>query len=322
MTDDSLSQIKTDAARLERFTDSLQGTQEASKALDEMLKANQVAASQDKLQSEVEDNSAMRIQVKTLKAAANKKNEKVEKAKQAQESVLIRKEDADALADGFSQRQGNRDYRIDSQLLSQLAQNIGIGIHENLNPDEMISLIRRHMTVDGQTPDVAILDKTFEFLIEVMRVQLATAEGPAKDRLGNIYHKIEAAKFKHFEAHAVEIQVAQKIIGAVNAVVETTGQTVKETLGHYREVVHNPPDLQAMRKFYESKGYKAMVLELKGLNSYLGGNFKRSNLESPELAQLANAARKMQALLGVFRQSKVHIPTMESFLELNGVLAA
>src|SRR4029077_1482810 len=104
--------------------------------------------------------------------------------------------------------------------------------------------------------------------------------------------------------------------------VEKTGQTVKDTLDHYRDVVHNPPDLQTLRKFYEVKGYKAMVLELKGLNTYLGGNFKRSNLESPELGQLASAARKMQALLGVFRQSKTHIPTMESYLSLNGVVAA
>jgi hypothetical protein len=320
MAEDSLSQLsKTNLTRLDTFASSLQETQEAGRSIEEMLKANQIAASQDKLQSEAEDNSAMGIQIRTQKLE-KKKEVKTEKAKQVQESILVRKEDADGLADGFSQRQGNREYRIDPRLLSQLAENLGIGIHENSNPDEMIAFIRRHMTIDGQSPDVAIVDKALEFLLEVAHHQLATAMGPAKERLTNIYKRLETAKFKHFENNAAAIQVAQKIIGAVDAVVEKTGQTVKETLDRYREVVHNPPDLQALRKFYESKGYKAMILELKGLNTYLGGNFKRTNLESPELSQLANAARKMQALLGVFRQSKAHIPTMESYLSLNGVI--
>ena len=107
---------------------------------------------------------------------------------------------------------------------------------------------------------------------------------------------------------------------ALDAVIEKTGESVKEALDHYRDVVHNPPDVQTLRRFYEGKGFKAMVLEFKGLSSFLGGNFKRTNLDNPELMQLAVAARKMQALLGVFRQSKAHVPTVESFLELNGIL--
>ncbi len=80
--------------------------------------------------------------------------------------MLIRKEDADGLADGFSQRHGNREYRLNPHLLSQLAEDVGIGIHEYSNIDEMISFIRLRMTIDNQKPDVAIIDKAFEFLIE------------------------------------------------------------------------------------------------------------------------------------------------------------
>jgi hypothetical protein len=322
MADSSMSQASSLAARQAAFNASIKETQEVGEALSTTLIANQLDASQDKLQVEAQENSAAGILIRTKKL--EKRQEfKTEKAKQAQHSVLVRKEEADGLAGQFSQERGNREYHLDPLLLSQLAgEELGAGINENSEPMEIISLIRRRMTVDGQDPDVAVVDKTFEFLLQVTSRQLNQATGVDKERLEKILKKVETAKNQHFESNSIEIQVAQKIIGAVDAVVLKTGQSVKETLDRYREVVHNPPDIQALRKFYEIKGYKSMILELKGLNSYLGGNFKRTNLDNPELAQLAGAARKMQALLGVYRQSKIHIPTMESYLHLNGVLAA
>lgn len=323
MADDaSLSQLgKSNMARLDTFKTSLQETQDAGRSIEDANKVAQVVASLDKLQDEALDNSAMGIQIRTQKLE-KKKEVRTEKAKQVEESVLVRKEDADGLADGFSKRQGNREYRLDSRLLSQLAQDVGIGINEESNLDQMIAFIRGRMTVDGKSPDVAILDKAFEFLIEAVRAQIAAESDQfAKERLNKILKNIEAAKLKHFKAHADKIQVAEKIIGAVDAVVEATNQTLAETLERYRDIVHNPPDLQTLRKFYEGKGYKAMMLELKGLNTYLGGNLKRTNLEGPELAQLRGSVIKMQSLLGIFRQAKAHTTTIESYLDLNNVFS-
>ena len=322
MSEESMSQMsKATASRLDTFTNSLEATKEAGKSVDDVLKAGQVAENTKNLLSEAEDNSAMGIQIRTKKLDI-KKDAKTEKAKQAQESVLVRKEDADGMADGFSQRHGNREYRIDPRLLSQLAEDVGIGINEHSKLEEMISFVRKRMTVDRESPDVAIVDKAFEFLIEMTRLQADKATGVAKERLENIQKNLEAAKFKHFttETNAADIQVAQKIIGAVDAVVETTGQPVKATLDHYRDVVHNPPDIQTLRKYYETKGYREMILELSGLNTFLGGNLKRKNLESPELGQLVSAARKMQGILGVFEQIKLRLTTLRSFLGLSGVM--
>lgn len=314
---------KANAAEQASFTQSIQETQQTHSEHEAMLTANKMDASQDKLLAEAEDNSAMGIMIKTEKLVKKQATKKAEKVKHAQKSVLVRK-DADGLAGDFSQRRGNREYHLDPLLLSVLAaEELGEGITPDSTPDEVIALIRRRMTNKGELPDVAIIDKTFEFLLEVTGIQLKTVNEKDKPRLTAIHEKLEAAKNKHFEAHAVEIQVAQKIIGAVDAVVETTGKTVNATLEHYRDIVHNPPNLQTLWKSYEDKGgYRAMALEFKGLSSYLGANFKRGNIENPELFQLASAARKMQALLGVFRQSKVHVPTMESYLQLNGILIA
>jgi hypothetical protein len=323
MSPESLSQTsRMNAARQASFSESLKETLEVSQTAATEITESKQDASQDTLRSEAEGNfTAAGIAKRSTKLEPRKEVKKSEK-KDVKESVLVRKEDADSLADGFSQRQGNHEYRLDSRVLSQIvAEELGAGIHENSDPDTIIGLIRTRLMVDGQAPDVAFIDKAFEFLLEVSSIQLTKVTGADKERLKKIINKLEMAKNKHFDSNAIEIQVAQKIIGAVDAVATKTGQSVKETLDRYRDVVHNPPDLQTLRKFYEAKGYKAMVLELKGLNSYLGGNLKRANLENPELAQLAGAARKMQALLGVFRQSKSHVPTMESYLELNGILA-
>ncbi len=63
-----------------------------------------------------------------------------------------------------------------------------------------------------------------------------------------------------------------------------------------------------------------MVRELQGLSAYLGGNFKRANLENPEIHQLASAARKMQALLGVFRKAKSNGKIALKLLTLKGIV--
>ena len=276
---------KANAAEQAAFTQSIQETQQAHSELDAMLNANKMDASQDKLLAEAEDNSAMGIMIKTQKLVKKQATKKTEKVKHAQKSVLVRKDDADGLAGDFSQRRGNREYHLDPLVLSRLAaEELGEGITPDSTPDEVIALIRRRMTTKGEQPDVSIVDKTFEFLLEVTVIQLKTVNEKDKPRLSAIHEKLEAAKNKHFEAHAAAIQVAQKIIGAVDAVVETTGQSVKETLDHYRDIVHNPPNVQTLWKFYEVKGgFKAMALEFKGLSSYLGANFKRGNIENPEL---------------------------------------
>lgn len=323
MSDDAnWSQMsKASVARHLNFANSIEATQSASQFIEETAKATQADVTLEKLLDETLDNSAMGIQIRTKKLE-KKKELKTEKAKQAQESVLVRKEDADSLADGFSQRQGNREYHLDRRLLSELVESLGVGINEESSLDELIGYIRHRLMIDGRPPDPAIIDKAFEFLVEVLRLQMTKASDErVKERLFKILKNMESAKLKHFSAHADKIQVAEKIIGAVDAVIETTKQGLEETLDRYRDIVHNPPDLQELRKHYQVIGYRLMMLEMKGLNSYLGGNLKRADLEGPELAQLRKTVLKMQSLIWIFRQTKAHIPTMESYLNLNHVLS-
>lgn len=299
------------------FKQSLIESREAASDLKMMLEANQVEGSQEDLQKELEKLAEYTIKTK---APQRRAKVKIEKSKEVSESRLIRKEDADEMADQFSGRDDNKAYNLDAKRLGLLAfEELGISINETSDPNDIVEIVRDRMSGKGEVIDPALLDKGLEFLLFVTAAQMKNAVPHVKERLERIHNRIETAKINHYKENAQAIEVAGKIIGAVSAVVESTGMTTKEVLANYREIVHNPPELQQLRKHFESKGYRAMKLELKGLSGYLGQNFKRGNIENAELSQLAKAARKMQALDGVFKLAKeqsVHF--LLAYLKNNG----
>lgn len=313
---DIQKELKTNIHEMEVFDTYLEDVTEAGQEVDTELEQNALDATEEDLLDETLDNSALAIQNKTLKVI-EKRDAKAEKAKEVKESVLVRKEDADTLADDFTQK--NKEFRIDKDLLSELAQDIGVAIREDSSPDAIIAFVIQKLESKSANTDPLFINKSLEFLIEATKAQISkTPKGIAKDRLQKILNNLTQAKEKYYAENASKIDTAEKIIGAVHSVVDETGEKVDLALNHYRDIVHNPPELQAMRKLYEEKGYDFMLKELKGLNRYLGANFKRENLENAELGQLASAVRKMQALLGVYRQSKVAIGTIENYLSNQG----
>lgn len=302
------------------------GTQRAAQALAATKAAGEeVSAVIGGQQTETDDrlesqNITIAIRQKKLLRPTDARS--IERTKRVQGSIFIRKGEADELADQFSGRQGNKEYHLDPRLLSHLAEEeLGVGIDEETSPDKIIEIIQNRMTVQDRVPDVSIVDKAFEFLIEVAEQKLKNAATEDKPRISKMLEHLTTGKNKHLERHKIDIEVAQKIIGAVDAVSRETGMDLSEVLGLYRNRIHNPPDLQTLRKYYEEKGYKFMKLELKGFSSFVGKDFKRKDLENAELNQLAQSVRQMQALLGVVRQAKNRCPIMEHYLEVNGILS-
>jgi hypothetical protein len=347
MGPESLSQMsKITAAEVAESQEAIKETLEASQTLELLQEeAVQDEMSPAALRDEMEGNfTAAGIAKRTTKLEPRSEVKKSEKAKQVEESVLVRK-DADDLADQFSRRQGNREYHLDPKVLSQLAvEELGAGITERSTLDEVIQLIRRRMSVGGQPPDVAIVDKAFEFLLEATRMLLGkTSNEKEQKRLSGIINILENAKNKHFKEqnHAItdhkgnevvvnDITTAHHIIGAVDEVAKATGKTVKETLDYCRNVVHNPSPEEQMRLMLHTpdgktyKLYKDLVAELKALNAYVGGDLRKpsQHMEHPEMHQLITAAKMAQTALSPFRLTKAKIPTAESYLKLNHVLTA
>lgn len=300
------------------FAELIEGLQEAYAEFKDSLRAAQDDANQDSLKNSLPDDdvTALGISIKTKKL--ERRSEMKERAQRVEESVLVRKEAADDLADQFSKRDDNREYHLPVEQFSRLAQELGVGLNENLSAEQMIAFLRTQMKAAATQADPAFVDKAFQFLIEVARQQAQQASGIVRERFLKIEQKLMEAQEKHFSAYRVEIQVTKKIIGAVDAVVNATGQAIQATLEHYRDIVHNPPDTVALYRHYQPQGYRAMVKEFQGLSRYLGENLKRV-LENPELGRLNTAAKKMQAILGVFKDAKVRSRVVYAYLKSQGL---
>lgn len=308
------------------FMQSLKAQKKSSGSLDQMIKNNRLEATQESIQNEATDMSVMGQTFRALKAP--KKGEELDEVKKLyaeRAKVLGRKESADEFADQFSGREGNREYHLDPKALSTLAfEDLGINIHEDSSPDEIIQVVQNRL-LTGKELDPAFLNKGLEFLLEVAQAQINIAVSEKKEHITKIYDRILAAQEKFVEIHGSQILEAEKIIGAVDAISNSTGISIGDTLTRCRDIVHNPPDLQTLRKYYEinGKGYKEMKLELDGLSRYLNVNFKRNNLENSELAQLAKAARKMQALIHVYLEAAGQCNSfLKGYLKSNHLLAA
>lgn len=304
----------------------------AAESLERQLEASRVAATEivesaedanaEGLLKEQGENATESIHTIRLKKAEPKSREvKIERKENAQESVLVRKEDANRQADEFSQKRGNREYRLDSRILSALlSEDLGTGIHEEADEATILGIIRSRMTVNGKIPDAGMVDKAFEFLLEGSRAQLPKLTGADKERLNRIIGKIEAAKNQHAEIYAAAIQVTQNIIGAVDAVATGTDQDVPTLLGRYSDVVANTPDAQTLLKAYPRKDiYKHLRSEFQSLSRYLNDALKEPDVERPYLVQLNKYTRVLQAELHVFHRANERLKPMKPYLESHGM---
>ena len=306
---------------LSQFKEAIRETQESSLESDQARKANQIDANQDSLTDALERYTPAWVE-KRSRSLSPSKEKKVKKVK-VEESVLVRKEDADGLAKDFCGREGNKDYHLIYSLLRALAEQIGVGIRENSAEDSIIDLVQHELTVDNARPDVAIVDKALEFLVEFSGNQAKKETGDVQKRFLAIQKKLESAKQKHFIANRRNIETANKIIGAVDAAIQETGQTVNEGLDRYRDMVHNrPSSIHEMMKKYSGKPYVFLEKELKGLNSYLGKGFKGESLERGEISQLIAATRLMQAIFSIYRLTENQMRIIEKYLQLHIDLAA
>jgi hypothetical protein len=305
------------------FNDSLEATQQTDAKNDAALAANQTEASSEKLQFEETENTPVGMSIKSSKLEKPEKA-KTEKAERAQESVLLRKEEADGLADSFSRRQGNREYRLEPVRLSALAQLLGSEIKEDSDETAIINTIRGQLTVNGKEPDTAFVDKTLDFLIEVTRIQLGKSQGPLKERVQKILERLESTKANYSLLHQKDLLISQTIMPGIAAMTDVTGINHADTLTHYRNSINNPQTIQDIRKHCEQIGYKAAFKEAKEYLSFVGGNTKQVALNSREdtavMVRLTSEIRKMQAIFGVPREAKKQDGIIYKQLALKGII--
>jgi len=299
-----------------RFQASIKETQEADAASDNAISSGGQEASKEDLEAMLKANT-LGGAIKNQRLVKPPEIKKTEKAKEAQESVLVSKEEADSLADGFNRREGNRDYNLDPRRLSALAQLIGSEINEDTNTDSIIEAIRRSLAEEGKEPDPALIDKTLEFLVEVARTKVTTAKGDKKNILQKILNQLESAKTNYFTNYKDQIETSQRIMPAVAAMSQVSAQDHGDTLAYYKNAIYNPQDIHAIQKQYEKIGEAAMKAQIKTFIHLIGKDLKNTRMEVAEMVNLNIEVRKMQAFLGVTRETRKQLALLNRLLEQN-----
>jgi hypothetical protein len=284
------------AAKDAAFDASLEDTQKVAEKNSLLLEENAAEAAQEKLSREAEENATTGMTAQSKKLAPPPRSEKIEKAKEVQESVLVRKEEADQFAGDFLGRGNNKQYHLELALLSSLAQDLGAGITPKMSSKEIIEHITNRLrTVDPRTgklkePDVSQVDKAFEFLLFVTAQKLEKLPKDSEDskRLTEVAGHIKVAKEDYYKMPGADgkpngkaIEQAKKIIGLASGVVDSSELSAKEALDELRTILDNPQDIQTIRKEYKLKGGAATLFaELKTFYHHLGTQLKRVNVQT------------------------------------------
>lgn len=321
MTEASQHKLNTiSMARHDAFTDGLEDAQLATNKIN-MQVQNELQDSTQRLNDLEDPRTVHGANAKSKKLEGKEADRKSSEKAKGESSVLRRKgEDSGDLADQFSKRQGNRQYHLEKSKLELLiTEDLGLHISPTSTPEQIIDVIRKRMVYNNKHPDVCVVDKTFEFLLEVTQIEINRLLGDEKAQWIKLYDRIQVAKDKHFEMHGIDIQVGQKLFSAAHQSHAQAKLDVQETMVYYRDFVHNPKDIQVQRKYIEMRGYENVKIELDGLRRYCNENLKRSNSERPELIRFVQAVRLMQAVEGVYKLARTALTRTEKFLTHNGI---
>ncbi len=333
-------QVSPDAAKFAaqdaRFDASLQDTQEVTQKDKAALTAVQ-QDSENSLEDETEM-ATMGAKAENVKMKGAESSKKIEKAKDVQESVLVRPEDADGFAQDFSNQGNNQKYRLEANQLSQLAQSLGKEISEEAPPQKIIEYVTdRLRSSRDQSPDVSQVDKGFEFLLYVLEQQKGKAAPgtPENDRLTKIESQVRLAKNEHYEINAKAIDTAREIIGVASGMSEKLDASVKETLDALRDIIDNPQDVQTKRKHYQQHGgYPAMLSDSQKIFHVIGDEIKQVNInidgkrttkpviDNPKMSLLMSEVKTMQACIRVPLIAKVQERIIFKRMMKAGVISA
>ena len=284
----------------------------AKGAAEEAREADVQIDSRAKIATDSEENTLLGHLAKTKKLVPKNKPD-AKTVKRVEKGIFKRKE-MDNLAKEFSQRDDNKDFLLPPSALSRLAMSLGDKINPTSDYAEIIALIRQELTENGKQPDVSQVDKTLEFLQEIIQNKLQHATGSTKEFLTTLMNRINNTKEQHFSRFKVDIEMAQNIIGAAATIVSGAKSTA-ESLDHLRKMVSDPQDVHSKYRYYIEQGYDflAMKKEFKLLFTYMGGLVKE-RLENPHLMQLLEEIKVLQAVLGVYRQSVREYSTFITYL--------
>lgn len=321
---------------------------EQAEAVEEV--SAQVYAKQVEVQEELSEDARdvynffaqMRAGAKPIEERTEKRTKEAEKVSSLL-SVLLRK-DMEDLAEGFSERDDNKPYRFDKTRLALLAQALGVDITGATSLDEILEIVTAALTIKGQAPDVAQIDKALDFLLEVSNKKLGELEKQEKEAQDpkvkegltnavadsrSLIQQLQATKQVHNERHKQAIETGHEFIELADTVVklregkltDLEKVSTPEALDRIRGMIFNPQELTTIFGYYQSKGYtfKEIRDEVRSILNYLGDELKVGDIEPAKLNALMKETRRSQAILQIFRHFNNRMKLIESLCEMQGV---
>lgn len=276
-------------------------------------------ATQASLADETKD---ITLPQKKLEKAGAKDELKTKKAEQAQESVLVMPDEADQLSNGFANK--NPKFHLPEEQMSNILQSVGTKIKPDSRPEDILKELREGLRHDGQDADITQIDKTFDFLIEVMKFKAQQEKvGEAKTRFQTLEKRFTEAQELFREQNKSALEESHELIGVVDHLVQKQdGATLPGKMKEIREIIHNPQDFSSKWNFYTNNNYSFRQIkeEMDDILSYIGSDYLPEELqrgketpkefhitkemEGPAMIALRNEECKVWAILQIFRKSK------------------
>lgn len=284
-----------------------------SEIADDVLQDAIQTDSKAALATNVEENSVAGMLAKTKKLEPeNKTDSKL--IKRIEKGLFIRKE-MENLADGFCKRDNNAEYHLSVAALTRLAVSLGEVITPDTSYDELVDLIRQELTEGAKIPNAVLVDKTFDFLLEVVQVKLNQSEGLQATFLEKLYENIANVKIRHYEIYQNKIETGHHIIGAADSLV-TKNRDVSECLDHLERMIDEKQDVHTKYRYFKELGYahKDIREEFKILFHHIGSKLK-NKIDNPYLQLLLEEIKVAQSVLGVYKQASREFSSMLTHLK-------
>lgn len=198
-----------------------------------------------------------------------------------EESVLVRKDNADAFAQQFNQGR-NQQFGFTTEQLSQLAQSLG----KNITPDSDVASILNYIREEigktqSQPAQPAQINKVLEFLIEFSKHSAKSSkDSQAKGEFEGIQKNLEKAQIEYQSDPHIKaaIQETDRYIELAAVRAESgVSVNVAESMQEVREMIHNPPEFAVLFKKFSQTGkpVETAKMELNAILHTIGVNLKR-----------------------------------------------
>lgn len=195
-----------------------------------------------------------------------------------------------------------RNRELDPDILARIMRDIKPGMNEQQIED----------VITGYYPDPYLANDVFDFVIECCT--------------GKLQETAREAKGKHEEQHAREIQIGQNITEQARAFEDKGLDSPSKLREWYHATITSTPGQvktsELFLKMHDRFGFDKLVKATQFYLAALGSDLRKGGLSMAELGDKVHQVRSFQAIINVFRMSRMRMRVIDKSLEYYAKLGA